>query len=353
MPVFRGRTRLAPTKGTRARLPARASPGDQRQDPGGAGGNEWKGVGQPRPDSRPAAWWCCSPCVVACPGRPMRRAHTHAHRHGRTTVDGSRGVSLRCGRRRSHGRALAWRGSRGVLGWVRAAAEHQAQPSPGPIRHACGPCGIVNARAAVPSWGPCPIVSAAVCRAMGAAPWPGGHGWARRDPRIAHRRLDPAAPAQHPHGPARVAASPARLSRPHVPPAERRCHHGHPQARPWANGRCAVRVVAGVAALAPRTAVPLDRTPPVLPRHRHRHRSECAVHGVTPAVPDMGVSVGGRSGAGSGRMLQRASHGKTGESRGGCERWRWRAREWLAQCCWRPHPHPDPHPSRPPPVLSQ
>ena len=77
VPVFRERTRLAPTKGTRARLPARASPGDQRQDPGGAGGNEWKGVGQPRPDSRPAAWWCCPPGVVACLGRPMCRTHIH------------------------------------------------------------------------------------------------------------------------------------------------------------------------------------------------------------------------------------------------------------------------------------
>ena len=213
----------------------------------------------------------------------------------------------------------------------------------------------MDARAAVPSWGPYPDVSAAVCRAMGAAPWPGEHGWARRDPRTAHRRLDPAAPAQHTRGPARVAAPPARLSRPHVPPAERRCHHGHPHARSWAKGRCAGRVAAGIAALAPRTAVPLARTPPVLPRHRHhrRHRSECTVHGVAPAVPDMGVAGGGRSGAGSGRMLQRASHGKTGESRGGYERWRWRAREWLAQCCWRPHPDPDPHPSRPPPVLSQ
>ena len=79
VPVFRGESDLVPTKGTRARLPARASPGDQRQDPGGAGGNEWKGVGQPRPDSRPGTWWCCPPCVVACPGRPMCRAHPHAH----------------------------------------------------------------------------------------------------------------------------------------------------------------------------------------------------------------------------------------------------------------------------------
>ena len=208
-------------------------------------------------------------------------------------------------------------------------------------------------------WGPCSDVSAAVCRAMGAAPWPGEHGWARCDPRPAHRRLDPAPPAQHTRGPARVAAPPARLSRPHVPPAEWWCHHGHPQARPWANGRCAGRVAVGVAALAPRTPVPLARTPPVLPRYRHRHlhrrrhRSECTVHGVVPALQDIGVAGGGRTGAGSGRMLQRASHGKTGESRGGYERWRWRAREWLAQCCCRPHPDPDPHPSRPPPVLSQ
>ena len=161
--------------------------------------------------------------------------------------------------------------------------------------------------------------------------------------RPAHRRLDPAAPAQHTRGPARVAAPPAppvtdpcATSGAAVPPRPPSCQ---------AMGEWAVHWPGGRRGRGPRpthtSAAGQDPTRPAQTphRHRHRHRSECAVHGVAPAVPDHGrVRLAAGPGAGSGRMLQRASHGKTGESRGGCERWRWRAREWLAQCCCRPHP---------------
>ena len=246
-----------------------------------------------------------------------------------------------------------------MLGWVRAAAEHQAQPQPRPDsprlrpvrRRGCSRCcavvGPVSRRVGSG-------VSGDGRGAMARGTWLGPPRPAHSTPplgpscaRTAHSRSCPRRRVPCPPVTAPCATIGAAV--PPRPPSSQ------------AMGEWAVRWPGGRRGRGPRpthtSAAGQDPTRPAQtpppPPPPPPPPSKCAVHGVAPAVLDMGVAGGGRSGAGSGRMLQRASHGKTGESRGGCERWRWRAREWLAQCCWRPHPHPDPHPSRPPPVLSQ
>ena len=123
--------------------------------------------------ARPA-WWRIP--EGPCAGHIHRRTHTE-----RSVWTGPE--ACRCGAEGGGAMGGRWRdGGRGVC-CAGSAPLPSTRPShsPGPIRHACGPCGGVDARAAVPSWGPCAVVSAAVCRAMGAAPWPGEHGWTSCD----------------------------------------------------------------------------------------------------------------------------------------------------------------------------
>ena len=106
----------------------------------GVGSGARERGGPPLPRTRPgcrcrcrAAAWGMVPLAGGMVGVSrlvhVQDAHAHTRTAGPLWTGAEACRDARCGRRRSHGRALAWRGSRGVLGWVRAAAEHQATPA--------------------------------------------------------------------------------------------------------------------------------------------------------------------------------------------------------------------------------